>query len=139
MNNLNIGAVALATIAQFVVGAIWYMPLFGKLWGDIHGFNKLSKAEQTAARAKMMPLLGVQFAVTILISVVLAKFVAVLPDYSPYALAVMAWVGFVVPAQVSAVVFGGTEPRWIVKKTAVMAGGSLACLLVAAAILGAMR
>jgi hypothetical protein len=139
MSSLNIGAVALATIAQFVVGAIWYMPLFGKLWGDIHGFNKLSRAEQKVAQAKMMPLLGVQLLVTILISVVLAKLVVVLPNYSAYALAVMAWIGFVVPTQVSAVVFGGTEPQWIVKKTAIMAGGSLACLLVAAAILGAMR
>jgi hypothetical protein len=115
------------------------MPLFGKVWGDIHGFNKLSKAEQKAAQAKMMPLMVVQFIVTIFIAVVLAKLVVVLPDYSAYALAFMVWIGFVVPTQVSAVVFGGTEPQWIVKKTAIMAGGSLACLLAAAAILGAMR
>jgi hypothetical protein len=34
--------VGLATLAQFVVGAIWYTPLFGETWGQIHEFDKLS-------------------------------------------------------------------------------------------------
>ncbi len=33
------------------------------------------------------------------------------------------------------VIFGGTESKWIVKKIAVMAGASLVCLEVAAAVL----
>ena len=132
---INYLAVFLASIAQFVVGAVWYMPLFGKTWRDIHGFDKLSKAEQKKAQDGMAPLLITQFIFTVITTVVLAKLSLLMPEESLYKLALMLWVGFVVATQVSAVIFGGTQPKWFVRKIAVMAGGSLACLLVAAAIL----
>ena len=136
---MNYVAVAVASVAEFAVGAIWYMPLFGKQWGKIHGFDKYSKAEQKAMQAKMGPYYGLQLVVTVMTTIVLAKLILMLPDYSPYALAVMSWFGFVLPTQVSAVVFGGTKPQWIAKKIYIMAGGALACLLVAAAILTAIK
>lgn len=71
-------------------------------------------------------------------TLVLAKTIALLLEYSEYVLALGAWVGFMVPVQVSGVIFGGTQSKWIPKKIAVMTGGSLACMLLAAAILGAM-
>lgn len=135
MNNSHILAVVLATVAEFVVGAIWYMPLFGKLWGEIHEFQKWDKKTQKEMQGKMGPFYGVQLFVTLITTIVLSKLMVMLPTYSPYSLAMMSWIGFVVPTQASAVIFGGTDPKWIVKKIAVMAGGSLACLLVAAAIL----
>ena len=136
--NLNYTAIAVAAIAQFVVGAIWYMPLFGSLWRDIHGFGKLSKKEQEQSQKEMMPMLGIQFVGTIITTIVLARFVDLLPDYSAYSLALMGWLGFVVPIQVSAIMFGGTEPKWMVKKALVMTSGALACLLVGAAVLTLM-
>jgi hypothetical protein len=136
--SINYLAVLVASIAQFVIGAVWYMPLFGNLWGQIHGFNKLSKAEQKEAQKQMMPLLIVQFVVTVITTVVLAKLLVLVPSYSAYTLALMVWVGFFVPVQVAGVIFGGTEPKWIVKKVLILSGGSLVCLLAAAAILNAM-
>ena len=130
--NINWLAVVVATVVQFVVGAIWYMPLFGKMWGEMFGFDKLSKKQQQEMQSKMGPYYGLQLAVTVLTSIVLAKFIAVLPDRSPYLLAACLWMGFVVPTQVSAVIFGGTEPKWIPRRVLIMAGGSLACLLAAA-------
>ena len=40
-------AIILASIAEFIVGAIWYTPIFGNVWGKIHGFDpaKMSKDE----------------------------------------------------------------------------------------------
>lgn len=136
--SVNYLAVLVASVAEFVIGAIWYMPIFGSAWRDIHGFGKLSKKEQETAQKEMLPLLVVQFIITLLTTVVLAKFITMLPSYSVYKLAVMAWAGFVVPTQVAAVIFGGTDKKWIVQKSLIMAGGSLACLLAAAAILKAM-
>lgn len=136
--NINITAVAVAAVAQFVVGAIWYMPLFGSLWRDIHGFGKLSKAQQDQAQKEMMPMLGIQFIGTIITTVVLARAMQLLPSYTAYEISGMAWLGFIVPIQVSGIMFGGTEAKWMVKKALVMAGGALACLLVASAILTAM-
>lgn len=136
--SINIAAVAVAAVAQFIVGAIWYMPLFGSVWRKIHGFGELSKKEQDQAQKEMMPMLGIQFIGTIVTTVVLARVIQLLPNYSAYTLAFAAWLGFIVPIQVSAIMFGGTKAEWMVKKALVMTGGALACLLVAATILTRM-
>ena len=133
---LNYLAIVLATVAEFAVGAIWYTPIFGKVWGKIHGFDTRSKEEQQKMMKSMGPLLAVQLVVTLVTTVVLAIFIAALPsNWNVYGMAGFFWLGFVVPTQVSAVVFGGTEPKWVVKKIAIMAGASFLCLMVAAAIL----
>lgn len=131
MLGVSIWAVVLATVAQFVVGMIWYMPLFGKLWGKIHCFDTLSKEKQKEMQSQMGPYYALQLFVTILTAFVLAKLVALTPDYSPYKMAGLVWLGIALPTQVSAVVFGGTDNKWMFKKIAVMIGGSLACVLAA--------
>lgn len=127
--DINYIAILVATVVQFIFGAIWYMPLFGGLWGRIHGFDTKSPEVQAEMRKGMMPLLAVQFVVTLVTSFVFVLLLNGMPyDWSRYGLAALFWLGFVVPTQVSAVIFGGTAPQWVVKKIAVMAFGSLACL-----------
>jgi hypothetical protein len=138
--SLNYFAILLATIGQFIVGAIWYTVFFGKLWGKMHGFDKLPKAVQQKLMSQMGPTYGVQFLVTLLTSFVLALFIAVLPaDWNPYGLAGFFWLGFVVPTTVSGVLFGGTENKWVIQKIAVQIGASFLCLQTGAAIIHFMR
>lgn len=132
---LNFLAIILATVAQFIIGAIWYSLLFGKLWGKIHGFDKLPKAVQQKMMKGMGPFYGIQFLVTLISTVVLALFITYLPLWNAYAMAAFFWLGFIVPAQVSAVIFGGTESKWIVKKIAVQAGAAFFCIEAAAVVL----
>lgn len=134
----QIGIVGAASIAQFIVGAIWYTPLFGKLWGKIHGFDKLDAKTQQAMMRKMGPLFAGQFAVTVLTSVVMVAMQMLLPTISLTLLVTLIWLGFVVPAQVGGVLFGGTKPQWMFAKMLVQAGGSLACLLVGAWIINSL-
>jgi hypothetical protein len=108
------------------------------MWGQIHGFDAHSPEAQAEMKKSMMPLLIVQFIGTVVTTVVLALFVDGLPVWNIYGIAGFLWLGFVVPTQVSAVLFGGTNPKWVVKKIAIMAGCSFACLMAAAAILGVM-
>ncbi|MGH7204180.1 MAG: DUF1761 domain-containing protein [Candidatus Levyibacteriota bacterium] len=133
--HLNYAAIILATILQFIVGAVWYSALFGKLWGKIHGFDKLPKEVQQKMMKAMGPFYALQALITLITTFVLALFIAYLPDWNAYAMAGFFWIGFVVPTQISAVIFGGTEKKWIVKKIAVQAGASIVCLEVAAAVL----
>jgi hypothetical protein len=133
---INILAIFLASVAQFICGMIWYAPLFGKIWGTIHGHDNLSTEEQKEAMKKMPPYFFLQFVSSILTSIVLSMYFQVLPaDWNPYGIAFFAWLGFILPAQYGAVVFGGTKPRWIVKKLAIMAAGSMVCLVAATAVL----
>ncbi len=127
--DINYIAIGVATVVQFIIGAIWYTPLFGRVWARIHGFDSQSPEVQAEMRSKMAPLLIAQFVVTLVTSFVFVLLLNGFPaDWNRFGLAGFLWLGFVVPTQVSAVLFGGTKPEWIVKKIAIMAFGSLACL-----------
>jgi len=132
---INWLAIALATVAQFAIGAFWYSALFGKLWGKIHGFDKLPKETQDKMVKEMGPFYGVQLLMTVITTIILAIFITYQSSWNAYAMAGFFWLGFVVPTQVSAVIFGGTEKKWIVKKVAVQAGSAFFCLEAAAAII----
>lgn len=127
-------AVLFATIAQFITGAIWYTPLFGKLWGEIHGFDKLDKKTQEKMMSQMGPIFGVKLLFTVITSIFLTILKIMMPNVSLYQITAMIWFGFVVPTQVSGILFGGTEYKWMLPKALVMAGGSLVALLVGAAV-----
>lgn len=129
-------AIAVATVLQFIAGAVWYMPIFGKTWGAMHGFDKLSQEEQERAQKGMGPYLVLQFVVTLVMTSVLALFMAGLPaEWNAFGIAGFFWLGFVVPTQASAVMFGGTPKEWMCKKIAIMASGSLVNLMIAAGVL----
>jgi len=133
--DINLWGVLLATVAMFAVGAFWYSVPFAKAWGRIHGFDKLSKEEQRAAMSKMGPLYALQALVTLISAWVLAYFIVTVADTSPYLIAFLVWLGFIVPANVSAVLFGSTPSKFMVSKTAIMLGGSLLCILAGAFVL----
>jgi hypothetical protein len=137
---INWLAVLVATAVQFIIGAVWYMPLFGKLWGDIHGFDQHSPEAQAAMKKGMPPLLITQFVMTLITTVVFALLLnGIESDWNIYGLAGFFWLGFVLPTQVAGVLFGGTKPGWILKKIAVMGGGSLICLEALAFVLKIMH
>ncbi|MEN9649843.1 MAG: hypothetical protein RL094_810 [Candidatus Parcubacteria bacterium] len=136
---LNYTAIIIATLLQFIVGAVWYTFIFGKLWAKIHGFDKCSAEEQKEMMKHIMPLYGIQLIVTLVTTFVFALLVAGFPaQWNIYGLAGFFWIGFVMPTQASAVMFGGAQAPWVMKKFLIMAGGSLACLMAAAAVLGNM-
>jgi len=130
----NFLAVIIATVVQFAIGAVWYSAFFGKLWGRIHGFDKLPKATQQKMMKAMGPFYGLQALVTLITSAVLYIFIAYQPTWNPYAMAGFFWIGFVVPTQVSAVIFSRTEHKWVLAQILVMAGCSILCLEAAALV-----
>lgn len=136
--NINYIAVLVAVVAQFIFSAIWYTPIFGKLWGKIHNFDKATPEEQKVMTQKMAPLLIAQFIFTLVTTVVFAVLVNnIATDWSIYQLAGVAWLGFIVPTQVSVVLFGGTDPKWFIQKILIMAFGSLGCMMILAFVLQA--
>lgn len=130
--DVNVVAVLAAAVAMFAVGGFWYMVPFAKPWGEIHGFDKLSKKEQQAMASKMGPYYGAQVVVTFISAWALAYFIGVLPGIPWHVVAFWLWLGFIVPTEVSSVIFGGTESKWITKKIVISIGGSLVCTFVGA-------
>lgn len=137
--NINLFAVILATVAMFIIGAVWYMKFFAEQWGKIHGFDKLDKNTQKEMQSKMGPYYFAQTVVTFISALVLSGLISILPNYSVYTLALLLWFGFVMPTQVSAVIFGGTKPEYIVQKASIMTGESIAHLFVAAWVISLIQ
>ncbi len=133
--NINYIAVLVAAVAQFIFGAIWYMPIFGKTWGRIHGFDKVSPEQQKVMTKQMMPLLLIQFIITVLTTFVFAVlYKDMSSQWHEYGFAGFLWLGFIVPTQIAAVLFGGTDPKWFMKKILIMVFGSLGCMMLLATV-----
>lgn len=130
--NVNLWAVLVATVVMFAIGAFWYMVPFGKIWGKIHGFDKLSKSEQEKMQKAMGPWYGVQLVGTILSAFVLAHFISAMPEVEYWKIAFFVWLGFVLPTTASNMIFGGAPEGYVWHKIAITSGESLVHLLAAA-------
>ncbi|MBL8030335.1 MAG: DUF1761 domain-containing protein [Candidatus Doudnabacteria bacterium] len=137
--SINYWAVLVASIAQFVFSAIWYTPIFGKTWGRIHEFDKVSPEKQKEMMRNMWKPLSTQLIFTFVTTFVFALLINGFPsDWNIYGLAGFFWLGFILPTQVSAVIFGGTKPEWVMSKIGIMSGAALGNMLIIAAVFSLM-
>lgn len=70
LEGLNWLAIAIAAFAPFMLGGIWYGPLFGKAWMRASGIS-----EEKAKQANMPVVFGVSFLLQIVQALVLAMFI----------------------------------------------------------------
>lgn len=135
---INCWAVLGSAIAAFVLGALWYGPIFGKPWADMMGYKFDSPEEKKAMQKKaMLGYIG-SFIGALLMAYVFAHslvFANAFFGTSGINAGLMAgfwnWLGFVVPITVG-VVFWEGKP-W--KLWAINAGYWLALLLIMGVIL----
>ncbi|MEQ8476905.1 DUF1761 domain-containing protein [Fulvivirga sp.] len=69
MESINWLAIVVATLLTFVLGAIWYGPLFGKRWMAENGFT-----EEELKNANMAKIYGTAFVLEFIMTVNLAFF-----------------------------------------------------------------
>jgi hypothetical protein len=118
---LNYTLIFLATLAQFVLGALWYSPLmFGKWWMQIMEMTKLSKDEMQKMQKEMAPYYGMQMVITFMSTWVYAMLLSQLPQFHAYGLAGWIWIGFIVPTQIASVVWANTKRKYWAKQIFVM-------------------
>ena len=98
--------VGLATLAQFIAGALWYSPLiFGKWWMEIMESANMSKEELQKMQKEMMPFYGLQFLLTLFSTFALANFMAYATNLGIYHAAFWIWIGFMGPLQSFSVIW----------------------------------
>lgn len=68
-STLNIWAVLIATLSTFVIGWLWYGPLFGKAWMDAAGVTKESTQD-----ANMGKIFGLAFIFELIMAYCLGMF-----------------------------------------------------------------
>ncbi len=131
-------SIALAVVVQFVLGALWYSPLFfGKWWMDIMEATKLSKEEMQKMQKEMGPFYGLQILLTIIFTLALATLLGTLSNagFHPYSIAGLIWIGFIVPTQIAGVIWGNTKKKFWAKQIFVMTSYQLVGILLATLIL----
>ncbi|HEX5003266.1 MAG TPA: DUF1761 domain-containing protein [Bacteroidia bacterium] len=112
--NLNISmmAVVVATVANFIFGAIWYMPLFGKAWATEMKIDMTGPKPPTSVMVRGMALMVIG---NFLMAYVLAHDIAVwnpltwghpewvnhTPMQFTFAAAFFTWLGFYLPQDLS--------------------------------------
>jgi hypothetical protein len=131
---VNYWAVLVCAIASMVVGSIWFGPLFGKMYMGLMGMDQWSP-EKRAEMKKSMTLTYIwQFIASLVMFYVFAYLAGrlnIMTVMGYLKLAVLAWIGFIVPLKLGDALWGGKMAMfWLA------IGNSLITLLVGGAILG---
>jgi len=114
---INYLAVLVAAVASFVLGFLWYGPLFGKPWMKMMGFTPKS-----VKKMKLSPMqaMGLGFLISLLTPYVLSHFVDYL-EVTTFAgavqLAFWFWLGLVAPVQTGVFLWEGKPFKLFVLNT----------------------
>ena len=134
---INIAAVLTAVVVNFILGFIWYTPLFGKIWGKEMGYDPDMKPDKSLMFKGMafMIIGNLLFAWVLAHNIAAWQFVPGIKEMGPFVnaltAAIFTWLGFYLPGQLGATVW--EKNSW--KLFAINTGYHLASLLVVAFIL----
>jgi hypothetical protein len=130
---MNYLAVLVTAVVVYVIGALWYSPLFfGKLWMQLRGLSN----KEISRMKKMNPVkgYGIGFITTLVMVVILAYLMETigLQGFGGLFLAFWVWFGFFATTQLGSVLWEGKKVALYLLNTAY----SLVTLIIAGTILG---
>jgi hypothetical protein len=135
--NINIVAILVAVVANFILGFLWYTPLFGKVWAKEMGFDTSVKpAGGQIAKGMIFMVIGNFFLAYVFAHNIAAwSYVPGMDAMSPAMKiansTVFTWLGFYLPVDLSTVAW--ENKSW--KLFAINTGYHFMMLLVASVIL----
>ena len=130
-------AILVAVVVNFILGFIWYTPLFGKAWGKEMGYDPNEKPEKSAMIKGMLFMVigNFLFAYVFAHNIAAWTFVPGITELGDVTNAMMAaiftWLGFYLPGQLGATVW--EKNSW--KLFGINTGYHLLSLIVVAMIL----
>jgi hypothetical protein len=135
--NINIIAILVAVVANFILGFIWYTPLFGKAWAKENGFDTSVKPTSgELAKGMIFMVIGNFFLAYVFAHNIAAwSYVPGMDQMSPLVSVansvVFTWLGFYLPVDIGVVTW--EKKSW--KLFFINTGYHFTMLLVAALIL----
>ena len=126
---VNFIAVLIAGVIAMVVGFVWYGPLFGKKWMDLIGATPESMSSEEVQK-QMMPTYVLQFVLALLEAFIFYHYVKGWEEASGIESAVWIWLGFVVPALASTVMWTTDSSKIKMERFAIQAGYHFLLLLI---------
>lgn len=135
--NINMTGVFVAVVANFILGFLWYTPLFGKAWANEMGFDMTVKPTGgEMAKGMITMVIGNFFMAYVFASNMAAwSFVPGVPGLGPAMnianATIFTWLGFYLPVDIGAVTW--EKKSW--KLFGINTGYHFVTLLVAAVAL----
>lgn len=133
--SINYVAVAVAVVANFFLGFLWYTPLFGKVWAKEMGMDPDAKPDKGAMMKGMIMMVIGNFLMAYVLAHNIFAWNIVMdgPPASSMILnsAIFTWLGFFVPQDIGAVAWEGKSWKLFFINTSY----HLVALLVVASVL----
>lgn len=134
---MNITLILAVTLLNFILGMVWYGPLFGKAWAKILGVSiPTAPEEKEAMRKKMISPMILTFIGTFLTNIVLYISVSVGDILAGVVFAAIFWLGFIVPSVANGIIWDKMSKKTMFHKFLIQAGFSLVSFVVAAIVFG---
>lgn len=104
---LNWVAIFTITTVSFFFGAAWHGKLFfGNIWMQIHhGDTPMNDSEMKKAMEGIWKLMLPEFISTLFMVMTLDFLLHIVSGFSPFHIAFLVWIGFVLPSMVSTVIW----------------------------------
>jgi Protein of unknown function (DUF1761) len=134
---INFAAIFVAVVVNFILGFIWYTPLFGKAWGKEMGYDpNMRPARSVMLKGMLFMVIGnFLFALVLAHNIAAWMFVPGAQDMNPLtsglSAAFFTWLGFYFPGELSGTVW--ERHSW--KLFGINTGYQLVSLLVVSLIL----
>jgi hypothetical protein len=131
--DVNFVAVLAASVAAYVIGALWYTVLFGKQWMSLMGITEEMRKNPLPGRLSMGQSMTGGFVATVVMVFVLANF---LPVGSALTVGIalnrafLVWLGFIATLQLNGIFYEGRPFKLYI----INAAHYLVAILVAAAV-----
>ena len=107
----NMWVILASAVLAMAFGALWYGPLWGKLWLEVSGATEADMARREEMMKETNVLYAIQFALSVMQLYVLSSFVSDAWDLADGVKAsLLIWLGFVVPT-IAGLAMWNARPR----------------------------
>ena len=108
---INYLSVLVAAASIMGVGALWYGPVFGKHWMQMKGYTPESVRSMKISARKAMALAALGALITAFVLALLVRLLNPIGFGGAFMMALLVWVGFVVPLKANDVLFEDGEVK----------------------------
>jgi hypothetical protein len=137
--NLNYMAIVLCAILAMAMGAIWYGPLFGKMWLKTIGATTLDLKARKEMQKQAMPLYAIQFVLALFQIWVFAWYINTVPEYTGLTHALWILAAFIVPTLAGTAMWNNNSNKIKLTQFLLQSGYQFACFAVFGLILGWLK
>ncbi len=107
----NTWVILVSAVLAMAFGALWYGPLWGKLWLEVSGATEADMARREEMMKETNVLYIIQFGMTVIQLYVLSHFIDFAwDDMAGIGTVLLAWLGFVVPT-IAGLAMWNARPR----------------------------